>query len=109
MAFDDAPSDFFGGGYSYASNAITLTTSAGSPALLTQLTNAEADATTGDWREVVFAIMEALVTKWEATADADRPTRVNISKYAGISGGMITHTYNVTVSASVITEAVATE
>ena len=111
MAFTPAPvAGFFGSGYNATGNTIVLNTAAGSPALLAQLTNAEASNTTGDWREVVFALMEMLFTKYDALADADKPLKVVVTKYANISSAdVIVHNYNVQVTSEVVTQDVASE
>jgi hypothetical protein len=59
------------------------------------MTADEADAATGDIRKVIFAICEALFQTWNATATADHPTMMNISKSTSVdvSTGVITNYY----------------
>lgn len=47
---------------------------------LEELTDAEIDATgvTGDWRKIVFGIVEMLYQRWNSTPAADRPRKVTI-------------------------------
>jgi len=80
MAFDKKPSTWLGAGYSYASNAITLNTAAHATPCLTTLSAAEANATTGDIRDVARAFLYKLAATWDATATADRPAKMNVRK-----------------------------
>lgn len=50
-----------------------------------ELTAAEADATTGDIRKVLFALCAKLHAQWLATATADRPVRMTISKRVSVN------------------------
>jgi hypothetical protein len=81
MAFNKAPSAWLGAGYSAdsANDEITFTTAdAGSDIGLPELTNAEADETTGDVRAIAHALVERLFQVWNATATADRPVRMSV-------------------------------
>ena len=62
-----------------------------------ELTAAEADATTGDIREVVYAFLEAIRAKFIETAEADRPTKMTIARntYVDESTGVVYRTYTV--------------
>lgn len=80
MAFSAVPSTWLGAGYAYSTNQITLNTAAHASALLTELTAADADATTGDIREIFYALCDMMYTKWEAQPDADQPTQVTVSR-----------------------------
>jgi len=105
MAFNPAPSSWLGAGYTYASNAITMTTAAGANAVLTELTAAEANATTGDVREVFFAMCEAFWQSWDAKVSADRPVRMSISKQSTIdSSGNLIHNYGFNFTNEVVSE-----
>lgn len=86
MAYDAKPSTHFGAGYSVASNSIRFNTNdAAANKTLTTLTDAEADPTTGDYREVIRALLYKFSTDWDATASEDRPTKMSISKSLGIN------------------------
>lgn len=95
MAFTKAPSTWFGAGYSLASSNIKLTTvTAGSNIALPQLTDTDANATTGDIRVVAFAIVEALYQAWVAQA-GNQPTKMGISRSASNkTTGKITYKYD---------------
>jgi hypothetical protein len=98
MPYSAVPTTFFGAGYSVGTNTIIMNTAdAGSNKTLAQLTDVEAHATTGDFRKIVFAIMEMLAVKWEATAVADRPTKLSITKSSSLNSqtGAITNAYTV--------------
>lgn len=91
MAFTDYdnPGEWFGAGYSLASNAITMNTNdAAANKTLTELTDAEANATTGDSRKVIYALAEAFYAKYNSLATADRPTQMQI--YRSTSSNDIT-------------------
>jgi len=95
MAFDPKPSTHFGAGYTVSSNQVHLNTaSAGSNVVLSTLTDAEADPTTGDVREVSRALVYKLAALWDAMAVADRPLKMTVSKSLGINNS----TSNVTES-----------
>jgi hypothetical protein len=98
MPYSPVPSTFFGAGMTNGTNTLILSTNdASGTKLLTQLTDAEAHVTTGDFRKIIFAIMEMLSTKWEATDVADRPAKVAITKSSSINAltGAITNAYTV--------------
>lgn len=62
------------------------TNDAASNKTLPQLTDAQADPTTGDIRNVAFALCEALYQAW-LTQGADIPTKMTISRSASASTG----------------------
>lgn len=98
MAYSAVPTSFFGAGISNGTHTLIVNTNdAAADKTLTELTDVEANASTGDWRKIVFAIMECLSAKWEATAVADRPTKLSISKSSSINAqtGAITNAYTV--------------
>lgn len=96
MAFDPKPSTWLGAGYSLANNAISLTTAdKDGDIALPEVTDAEADPTTGDIRKVLFGLMEAIFQAWNGVAAADRPTMMTIQKgsYANVETGRIETTF----------------
>lgn len=112
MAYNAAPSSFFGAGYNLSTSVMGLTTvtAAGDKALV-QLTDVEANATTGDWRKVVFAIMEQLNTNWQTLDAADRPTKLSITKNSRVDAntGIIVNTYTVVTTNVIGAQEVAPE
>lgn len=48
--------------------------------LLNEVTDTEANASTGDWRKVLFGLMEMIFDKWTGTATADRPEKVSVTR-----------------------------
>ena len=94
MAFTDFnnPDEFFGtSDYTHIANGASATTagpcivlkSSGATEgsnLLSTLTDTDAADSTGDTREVVFALCEAMFTKFNALASADRPNKMTISR-----------------------------
>lgn len=67
MAFNPAPTALFS---SYASDGTTISIDI---ADFDGLTAAEANATTGDWRQIVLAFMSTLYTHYASLATADKP------------------------------------
>jgi hypothetical protein len=112
MPFDAKPSTWLGAGYSAAANAITMNTNdAGSNKTLTELTDAEAHATTGDIRKVIFALMEKLYAAYNVTVAADRPTKLSIQKSVSVNTttGVVTNVYTTIIYTGVVTQEVADE
>ncbi len=112
MAFDKKPSTWLGAGYVADDSGHTITfntADAASNKLLAELTDAEADETTGDVRKLVFAVMEALHAAWAAQAAADRPTKLTIYKSSSVSGSTITNTYTVVTVNDITAQDVADE
>lgn len=96
MAYDAKPSTHFGAGYSVASNSIRFNTNdAAANKTLTTLTDAEADPTTGDFREVIRALLYKFAADWDATAVADRPAKMTLAKSLGYdaASGCVTESY----------------
>lgn len=95
MAFDPAPSTWLGAGYTLASHVAGFNTNdASSNKLLTQLTDAQANATTGDIRTVAMALSEALFQAWLAQSTPDRPAKMTLAKSTtGGSDGTSIYTY----------------
>lgn len=80
-------------------------------ASLSELTAAEAHATTGDIRKVAFAMTKKLADVFEATAAADRPTQMVIGRYASSNqpGTEVTHVIQFTFVNTVATQDVKDE
>lgn len=74
MPFNPAPSALLPG---YTSDGTNITIPLAS---LPGLTAAEADATTGDSREVIRAFMEQVYSHITALPAADKPARVTVTK-----------------------------
>jgi len=87
------PSVFFGAGYAYASNAITLNTAAHASPLLTELDAAEANATTGDYRRILYAIQEDLYQKFQLVTPIPGKLTFTRSTYEDASTGELVRTY----------------
>ena len=78
---------------------------------LDEVTDTEANASSGDWRKVVFGIMEMLYLKWIGTPTADRPAKLTISRSSSVDNttGDVTRSYTVRVTVSASTVDVAAE
>lgn len=103
MAYNKAPTNWFAGyTATSATNSISFNTGGHpTPALRTfpELTNDEASTgITGDYRKIVYAIMESLFVKYQATVVADRPKNLSIFRGASVSNAnTIDFTYSVTI------------
>ena len=99
MAFDPSPTAWLGAGYSLASSEIKLkTVTAGSNITLPEVTDTEANASTGDIRKVAFGIDEALYQAFNSKAVADRPAKMTRTRSDTVnsSTGVITRRYTST-------------
>lgn len=99
MAFNKSPTNWLTG-YSLNTNAVAVNTSnAGASATFPELTNIEANATTGDIRKIVYAVIEQLHQKFQATPVADRPNRMSITRSSSVSANnTVSHTYVVSLT-----------
>lgn len=68
MSFNKAPTSLWPS-YTYGSSTLNIPLAA-----LDGLTAADADASTGDWRAIMIALMQTLFRHYSALAAADRPT-----------------------------------
>jgi len=112
MAFNPAPSSWLGAGYSLGTNQAKFkTATAGADIALPELTDAEANATTGDIRQVAYALAEALWQAWLAQEAADRPSKMGIAKNSVVNNadGTISHTYTLTFTNAITGQDVAAE
>jgi len=93
MAFDPAPGSFLTG---WTEDGTDFTCPIAS---VDQLTAAEADAVTGDWRSVMYRLFEHTFSYVEGLADADAPAKFSVrrSKRDTGTGPMVaTYTFSVT-------------
>ena len=76
-----------------------------------ELTSAEADATTGDIRKVMFAILEKVHTHFAALDPADRPQRMVIAKTVNVNPdtGIVTNVYQFTFTNEIVSQEVEDE
>lgn len=108
MAFTQTPTTWLGAGYSASSgsNTITLTTgTASTNVTLPELTNTEANASTGDIRKIMLAVVEKFYDKFNTTVLADRPAKMSISRVivAGQDNtNTATYQFSFTLSPSVL-------
>ena len=87
MAFDKTITDYIAG-WSEDGTDVTFPI-----ASLPQLTAADADATTGDIRKVLFALLDQIYTVWTALPTAERSTKMLVSRSQSMSGGKIGTSY----------------
>lgn len=93
MAFDPAPGSFLA---SWAEDGTSFSCPIASVA---QLTAAEADAVTGDWRSIMYRLFEHTFSYVDGLAAADAPGKFTIrrAKREGGSGSMVA-TYTISVT-----------
>jgi|LauGreDrversion2_6_1035139.scaffolds.fasta_scaffold31484_2 hypothetical protein len=83
MAYTKTPTTWLGAGYSAnsGSNTVTFTTgTASTNVTVAELTNTEANASTGDIRKIMLAFVEQFYRAYNATATADRPLKMTITR-----------------------------
>jgi hypothetical protein len=106
MAFTDkTPASWLGAGYNTQSGKIELNTNdAPFDKLLAELTDAEADETSGDIGKLLFGVIDGLFTKINeknASLDpADRPTRFTFNRGTSLNDatGLITRNYSISIT-----------
>ena len=111
MAFNPKPSTWLGAGYTTDSGAHTVTfntNDAASNKLLKRLTDALADPTTGDIRDVVLAVSEAFYQAWLTIAGtpANLPTKMTIARIASTPSSGVTvfkYAFTFTINTSAFT------
>lgn len=79
MAFNPAPTVFFGTNYSENGTTLSIPIAA-----FPELTAAEADASTGDSRKFIFALLTGLEAAYAAIPAANRPAQMLITKSQGV-------------------------
>lgn len=79
MAWDPAPSSWIST-WSEDATDVTFTMAT----LTEELTAAEADATTGDWRDCLFSILKHSYDYYNGLATADKPTKLTMSQSASV-------------------------
>jgi len=111
MAFNPAPSNWLGAGYVLTSNSVGFNTNdSATNKTLPQLTTAEANATSGNIREVIFAMVEAFYQAYITKDTVDRPTKLTISRNGNTtSTGNINYVYNFQIEVSPTAVNVANE
>lgn len=107
MAFNSSPNVWFSGLTADASG-VTLPYSA-----MNNLTQVDADPTTGDMREIVFGFCESLADSMALTATADRPSQLNVTRTATVSTvsgqDILTKTYTIRLNLDIEDVSVASE
>jgi hypothetical protein len=99
---DSTPASWLGAGYNAQSGKIELNTNnATVNKLLTELTDSEADETTGDIRKLMFGVLDGLFVKLKAKNDAllpaDRPQNFTFNRASSVGeDGVITRSFNFT-------------
>jgi len=78
MAFNPAPTVFFGTSYSENGTVMSVPISA-----FPELTAAEADSATGDSRKMIWALIDKLCTTYLSLPAANRPSKMRLSKSYG--------------------------
>ena len=97
MAYSDydTPGEVLTSGYTATANDITMTIGTGG--LLSEISSAEANATTGDFRKLMYGTMEGFFSSYNAIPQADRPSKMVINRVTSENAqtGVFTRTYNI--------------
>lgn len=102
MAFNDVPSVLFGDNYAFSAPDITIS-NIDNP----NVTDAEADATTGDSRRILFGLLQDMYARFNAIDAADRPTKMQFLRSTSVND--ITQQGSVTFTIRFVTGDVVTE
>ena len=102
MAYTAVPSTWLGSGYtlsgSGATAAINFGINGNTNPTFTEITAAEANATTGEIRKILYGVVEGIYQKYlvVAATPANLPNRLTISKSASVNSttGLITANYS---------------
>ena len=105
MAFDKTPTSWIA---NWSEDGTDISVPIAS---FSELTAAEADGTTGDIRDIVFAIIQHLYTTYNALATADRPDKLTIKKTATYNSvyNKLTNRYTFTIVTDIGTQEVRAE
>lgn len=105
MAFSAVPTDWIA---NWSEDGTNITVPIAS---FPELTAAEADATTGDIRQIVWAIVTKLYEEWIGTPTADRPTKWTCSKSVSqnTTTGEVTNTFTFVLKTTIETQNVSAE
>lgn len=103
MAFDPAPSSLFA---SWSENGTNITVPIAS---IDDLTAAEADGTTGDWRDVMLRILDHVNAYVGGLAAADAPAKFTIRRTRRESGSSIVKQYLIEVFTDVDADSTTAE
>ena len=97
MAVDASPSNWLGAGYSLGTNQAIFNTSNHGTPCLSEVTNAQANASTGDVRQLIMGILDKLYAKYLTTvAGTDRPTKMTMFRSASENeNGQIVRTFQI--------------
>lgn len=105
MSFDKTPTTWIA---SWSEDGTTISVPIAS---FSELTAAEADASTGDIRKIMFAILEQIWDVYNALPTADRPLKMVIQKSATVNTqyNKITSKYIFTIETDIGTQEVRAE
>jgi len=103
MAFDPAPSSLFS---SLSEDGTDITIPIAS---ITDLTAAEADGTTGDWRDLMLRILDHVESYTNALATADKPAKFTITRNRFESGDSIVKRFQIQVFTDVDADSTTAE
>jgi len=97
MAYSDydTPGEVLTSGYTATGTEITMTIGTGG--LLPEVSSAEADAATGDFRKLMYGILEGLYSSYNAVPTADKPSQMLLSRSTSENSttGLFTRNYNI--------------
>lgn len=102
MAFTETPSVLFGDNYAFSAPNITIS-NVDNPSV----TDAEANATTGDSRRILFGLLQDMYARFNAIGAADRPVKMQFLRSTSVND--VTQQGSVTFTIRFITGDVVTE
>ena len=102
MAFTGKPSDLFGDNYGFSTNKMSIS-NLDNP----QVSDAEANKDTGDYRRILYGLLQDMYARFNEIETADRPKQMTFSRSTTVND--ITQKSSVTFTLRFTTEDVATE
>lgn len=75
MAYSGQPNVLFGDNYTFSNNEMAIS-NIDNPSV----SDAEANATTGDFRRILYGLLQDMYTRWMALLPQDRPTKMTYTR-----------------------------
>lgn len=106
MAFTKTPSVIFGENYAFSTPLISI-----SNADNTSVTDAEANATTGDSRKILYGLLQDIYSRYMAIAASDKPTKMTMARTTNVNDAAqsATVTFTIRFTTDDVTTEVAAE
>ena len=92
MAYSAVPTVLFGDNYAFTTPDITISVTDNA-----SVSDAEAHASTGNYRNIMYGLLEDMYTRFNALITADRPTKMTFTRATSVNDSTQTGTVAFTV------------